>query len=304
MTGSAGAGSAAARTAARETIEAWRDEQSPGPPPAAPPADDSVDFHRVVATLREHPHVLRALGLIVELTFPVSALNSTDGGEPAQVSVGCPKLAIVTSPWTAYEAGGRRCLPASAGDIRGGLVDLTGATRVATETGAAVSAWSIVTVDVDGAVALLRSAAATLAKEPDRPASPAVRPGDAPDALQCPALRLWPGVMLVRRDRLSLLNRRRAAAATNAAWASRRRLPVRRRGISSSVTGSTSSQQNAPWRPLCSRLAAYTVGGVAITDSEFVEEGHAQLHALVSDADGGNLRGDEVVARWTGWSLV
>ena len=50
----------------RTQLEAWRaNEEKPKEPP--PPVFEKVDFHRAVSLLREHPYVMRMLGLVLEL---------------------------------------------------------------------------------------------------------------------------------------------------------------------------------------------------------------------------------------------
>ncbi|HEY0776327.1 MAG TPA: hypothetical protein VGD56_00015, partial [Gemmatirosa sp.] len=57
------------------------------------------------------------------------------------------------------------------------------------------------------------------------------------------------------------------------------------------------------WRSLMARTATYTVAaGVAVGTPQTLEEGHLKYGAALDYGDG-VLRTDDVVARWTGWSL-
>ncbi|HWC68432.1 MAG TPA: hypothetical protein VG478_10230, partial [Acidimicrobiales bacterium] len=59
-----------------------------------------------------------------------------------------------------------------------------------------------------------------------------------------------------------------------------------------------------PWRSLCSRRSRYEISGRALDggDGFIREEGQLKPDAMVAVA--GGLGGDEVVARWDGWSLA
>ena len=97
-----------------------RQELSTWQPPAKPtrglrsgePQFAKVDFHRAVSLLREHPFVLRMLGLIVELELPANDLPRSEREPHARVRVSWPESPIaVESPWTAYEYDGTTFVP-------------------------------------------------------------------------------------------------------------------------------------------------------------------------------------------------
>ncbi|MFI1620886.1 hypothetical protein ACH4VT_28540 [Streptomyces lydicus] len=253
-------------------LESW-DHEVPSPvPEGPPPAAAELDFHQQVARLREHPAVLRALGLIVELTLPVGELSPTGA-----VSVGAPGLTSLVSPATNYEFDGNVFLPASAGDLTTGMLDL----RSADLTGSEGSArWEITTFDVDGAVTSLRQAARN-------------------DRSSLPHLRST-GLMLVRRDRQADFDDRHARAASHAA-------PGSDIGLATFTADDLLlgyridiRPKDDQWVPLCRRVATYRVGGVDLGPA--IEEGQVKPYAATGN--GGQLRADEVVARWAGWSLV
>lgn len=63
---------------ARRRLQTHRADDVASPPPPAPPLSeptvDPPDFHRALSYLRQHPAVLRALGLVLELRLPMSSL--------------------------------------------------------------------------------------------------------------------------------------------------------------------------------------------------------------------------------------
>ncbi|MBB4987088.1 hypothetical protein [Streptomyces nymphaeiformis] len=262
----------AAQLESWDHLEAWDHEvplpTTEGPPPPAA----ELDFHQQVARLREHPAVLRALGLIVELTLPVGELSPT-----GTVSAGTPGLTSVVSPATNYEFDGNLFLPASAGDLTTGMLDLRSAGLTGSESSAR---WEITTFDVDGAVTGLRQAARN-------------------DRSSLPHLRST-GLMLVRRGRQADFDHRHARAASHAAAGSdlgRATFNADELLLGYRIDIRPKGEQ---WAPLCRRVATYRVGGVELGPA--VEEGQVKPYAATGNGD--QLRADEVVARWSGWSLV
>ena len=136
----------------------WSDDQPPPPPPpppSTPPSFQPPEFHHTIALLREHPAVLRGLGLIIELSIPRGALPLQSGvvkvGWPAARTV-APALPNIVSPWTQFD---NLMLPASTPNISAGMVALTD-----DRPGAGPSPWQVVSVDVEfgGAAPAQRSA--------------------------------------------------------------------------------------------------------------------------------------------------
>jgi hypothetical protein len=119
----------------RTQYAGWRDDAPPsGVPGALAPQDwQKPDFHKAVSFLREHPEVLRRLGLNIAFSIKVENL-----GGPAATArlirlrfVPGPGIDLPPSitPWTEFQFDGSRFLPATppGGDLRSGMVDLTGA---------------------------------------------------------------------------------------------------------------------------------------------------------------------------------
>jgi len=268
----------------RTRLESW--QQGPGATPAGPGGPQAVepDFHTTVSLLREHPAVLAALGLVVELRIPALPAGLTGGGLVEVRWPGAPTtLPEIRSPWTRYGATFR---PASTPTVSDGMVTLT------PDGPPGPTPWSVVTVDVTRGARLLDVAAAELDGR--------LQDGEAAPRVAMPALRTA-GLQLVRADRGTEFTRRAETGARNAALSTMDdaeldaddlvlgyRIDVRPRG--------------GDWFSLQQRTAGYSVGGTTITTPP-VEEGHVKPNAAIDDG-GPTLRADEIVARWDGWSLA
>ena len=261
------------------------DPRPPLPSTAPLPTFVQPDFHRTLAMLREHPRVLRALGMIVDLTVPRAALDAT--GTTGEISAGwlaAPAgLGAVVSPWTAYETTTGRFLPLSAGTVTGGMVNLRSSTDGQPD-------WVVTTIDVDSAVARLSDAKA-IVEEPG---------SQSPATL--PSLRTI-GLMLMHRRHGDWLAARAAQARDHAAT-----LPLEQRPAMTAealVLGYRLDvrPRGDEWHSLTRRQATYTVAGHTIGTAAAVEEAHTKPAAVVKRPDH-LLTGSEAVARWDGWSLA
>lgn len=247
------------------------------------------DFHRVVSLLREHPAVLRALGMIVEFNLPT--LGVLDKHTPGLVRVSCRlegdyvEDITTVSPWTRYELRNNRFLPIPApnSDVSGGLVDLGRAY------------WEFATFDVAGGADRVRDAVRT------------VREGDGPITL--PALRSA-GLSLLRRDRVVDYQSRNQIASANQAPDSLATTELTAETLMSGYRVDIRSSNDA-WASVCRRRATYLASDDAtVLVPEQEEEGQIKANgATVEHTDDADptkrvLRADEVVTRWSGWSLV
>lgn len=263
--------------------------------PAPPPAPDletpipefaPPDFHRALALLREHPAVLRALGLIVDLTVPADELGRCGGsGEVSVRWPGAPStFTQVTSPSTAFVVSGGRFFAAPTRLVADGVVELRD--------------WTVHGFDVDGAMSRLEDAKQAVAR-----ARRARAPIELVErAATMPALRSA-GLQLVHRRRGEWLTERATRARGNAGRGTLDdglaltaedlvlgyRVDVRRSGA-------------VHWHSLTRRVSTYEVGGVPIGEAARVEEGHVKPAAGVLGTDG-QVRADEVVVRWDGSHL-
>ena len=252
-----------------------------------------ADFHRTVAMLREHPAVLRALGLIVEVTFPAAQL-----ADYRQVQVqwaGSPRVPPARAFWTHYEFGDGQFWPLSTTNVTRGMVDLTGAPPAGSADNNDLARWVVGTVDVDLGMKRLGEAARAQA------AAPAAQP----QAAVLPPLRSA-GLMLMRRNRVDDLIARREVALRFEQPDMIDKLGLDADDLTLGYRIDVGTDDGT-WRSLCKRRATYELRGaermVPVGPPGTPEEGHVKANAI-SRNDDGALEADEVVARWSGWSLV
>ncbi|WP_432838119.1 hypothetical protein [Dactylosporangium sp. CA-092794] len=290
-----------------ERIAAWGRPAAATAVPAPDPGDAQPpwpDFHQAVALLRDHPAVLRDLGLVFELAVDHTALEDGGGGAERWLAVQSrgPLPVPVTSPWSAYDLTPDAFWPApgapAATAARHGLLDLSAARIVAPagpDPAAAAGAppvWAIATFDVDAAEQGLRDAARSLAENPDRRAA-------------LPGLRSA-GLQLIRPGRQADYDRRADSAQRRAGAPDEQHLTAEELtlGYRVDIRAGTESR----WRSLCRRRVAYTLGRPGEPDltlggaARVVDEGHVKPFAAVRQS--GALTADEIVLRWNGWSLV
>ncbi|CAM3594524.1 hypothetical protein GCM10009865_38550 [Aeromicrobium ponti] len=271
----------------------------PGEPSSNSPQNNRFtppDFHRTIAILREHPAVLKALGLIIELRIPVSMLPTQFPEGIIRVrwtDVPAP-LPPIISPWTKYNS---MFLPGSTNNISAGLVTLTDDREETNEEGA--PCWKVVTVDVDNGVKKLEAAARAISDKGDEE-----KTSVDTQTFMFPAMRTA-GLMLLRCGRQADFEERRQAADINA----------QRNSMSEAVLTADDlvlgyridiKLQGRDWSSLHERDAKYTTASregneIVIGGGTVREEGHLKSHAAIRVEN--VLRSDEVVARWTGWSL-
>jgi hypothetical protein len=286
------------------------------PPPEHPPPD----FHRVVSMLREHPGVLRALGLLIEIE--VRDLSGLGLGGLVRVVCTLPADAPALTHlnrWTSYTLAGHRFLPAPApgSDITSGMLDLKAVVPDDTNRDPQPR-WEIETFDVTGTLERARATrAAVMSDRAD--VVPAARPSDdSPpppvDTGRLPAVRSA-GLNVIRRQRQVVLEAKvgRALARTHD------QLDVL--DADDLVLGYRVDVRPADgeWQSLMLRQVTYRTSSGAELFSRPDEEGQIKANAVTvvdarerdnrggTTADGRDARvtrGDEVVARWDGWSLA
>jgi hypothetical protein len=267
------------------------DRRPPEPPPTrTPPSFVPPDIHGTIGLLREHPAVMRALGLLAEIKIQAAALPAGFAAGVVRVRPLTTSRPFPASPWTRYSA---QFLPdgSPTGLVRDGMVTLTDAPSAPPP--GFTPRWDVVTVDVDHGARRMQAAADATAA------------ADGVDGFVLPALRSN-GLSLVRRSRQDDFARRGQAAAAFAGAVVDQvvfaaddlvlgyRIDVKLRG--------------RDWQSLNLRNAQYTVsrdGATLTIGSPGTEEGHVKAHAAIDDGQpDGSLRADEVVARWSGWSLA
>jgi hypothetical protein len=274
--------------ARRELQRSWSGDPPPQPavdPPTSTPPFVPPDFNRTIVLLREHPAVLRALGLIFDVKIDASGLPFPTGVVRVTVPQQPAGLPTIKTPWTSYTAQFMPG-PSETREIVDGMVTLN----------APGTRWSIVTVDVDSGARRLKDAALALVPPPaDADADETV--------LLLPALRSN-GFALVKRDRQSDYAHRRRMADARA----RDGLEAKPLTADDLMLGYRVDVKplGHDWRSLNWRDATYTVtrnGRKTTIQAPAREEGHLKVHAAVDDGTG-ELRADEIVARWSGWSLA
>lgn len=257
-----------------------RDTARGEPQPAA--------FHRKLALLREHPAVMRALGVV----FDVVLSPSEELPQRGVLRVRWPDAPVGTieiiSPWTQYELAidRKRFLPASTAAISAGMLAIGDGGDVPTSPDRPV--FSVTTLDVDLAVSRLQHN------------SRAARNGDAAvNAL--PAMRSG-GISILHHDRDREMGARRT------------RRDLRRVSDPAAVVLDADDlllgfrvdvrRGDGGWQSLCVRRASYEIDGLPVGAANALEEGNLKARAAVDDGDGKALHTDEIVARWQGWSLA
>ena len=259
------------------------DRRGLGPPPASPP--QPAGFHRTLSMLREHPSVLRALGLILKLELESNVLVAFAGGTVRVLWPDRPAaLPAVVSPRTHF---GKEFRPGSTASMDAGMVTLDRLDE------AGLRRWDVVTVDIDLATQRLRQAAQDITARPDEPVT-------------LPALRSC-GLQLLLRGRGQEMLARLDRAA--------HRVEPDNLTADDLVLGyhiDVLPQLGGDWFSLQQQKATYRVhrrladGGISEESTEVdlgnaIEEGHIKANAAVHDDKG--LHADEIVAAWRGWSL-
>lgn len=284
-----GSGSELGQILERELISRWAQPRAPTRMAAAASAEASTppekpEFHRVLGYLREHPEVLRAIGLLCEVTFAKGSIPDSVANPVVRVRAGASVVGLppITSPWTQF---GPEFRPMSTTGISKGMVALAG------EDGTRDERWQIVTVDTDNGAERLRQLGGRL-----RGAE-----GMNTAELRLPALRSA-GLALVRAGRQQDFDERSTRSASN----SRASLDGAILSADDLVLGyrlDVRDRETEDWRSLHARDAKYTVLGLEeILLAEGIEEGHVKPLAAVENESGG-LQADEIVATWSGWSL-
>ncbi|MFI8520270.1 hypothetical protein ACIGEZ_20945 [Streptomyces sp. NPDC085481] len=307
--GAAASGSALARAYAY-----YRRDSADFTPLAEPPAAAvEREFHETVARLADHPLLLRALGLLVDLAVPASQLTQGDAKDLRVVPVWPNPDTGATSGWgnavqedlsprTAYVLEGTRFVAASvqrpaATLFTKGLLPLTGV-----GVGPSGSArYEVMPFDVDGAALRMVGAA-----QSDR-----TRPQSDADTGALPALRST-GFALVERDRAAEHARQLQRARERATPAGLTSVPLTADSLLGGYRVDIFDEQTKQWYSLCRRRVRYTIGGVPIGQEAtaagprgHLEEGYVRPDPVTTGAGADDaLFIHQAVVRWTGWNQV
>jgi hypothetical protein len=250
---------------------------------------DSVDFHKIVSSLNEHPALLRHLGLVFDVAVPRSAVgNRTSGAArlmPAWTATFANPAAQKTDRplWVAWQLDPQGPMPFTTGTGGvPGVLDLGTRSPFAVEPMALDSA-------VLQAVAMLKS----LPQGGARGAPPAVRSG---------------GLTITHADRGQEVHADLAAATDHGRGAT----PETALGAADVVRGyrlDVLDEGGPGWRSLHARRVSYVKEGTPLVDPVLDEGSHhptATGPPVPAGADpdtGAPLYVHESFVRWDGWSL-
>ncbi|KOG12518.1 MULTISPECIES: hypothetical protein [Streptomyces] len=287
------------------------------PTPAAVPVHE---FHETVSRLADHPLLLRALGLLVDLAVEPTPLTAAGGAKELRVvpkwpnpdGSAPPGWSHATqddlSPKTAYLLEGKRFVTASlpgpaATELKRGMLPLAG-TGVASPAGDAGARYEVMPFDVDGAALRMVGVA-----ESDR-AGTASR--DRADVGALPALRSM-GFALVERDRVEEHRRQLQRAAQRATADGLTSQPVTADSLLGGYRVDVFDVARRQWFPLCRRRVRYKIGDVTIGQETsggsgpagLLEEGFVRPEAATTGAGAqDDLYLHQIVLRFDGWSPV
>lgn len=235
-----------------------------------------IDFNLGFSLLREHPAVLRALGLILDLTIPRRDLDTFPERGVLSVRWDDPPkdLPAIRPRWTSYQRSGFQPAPRPDSPLHpGGFVAL------------ADDRWRVLTLDPELSLGALVDAAGQVVLR------------------GLPAMRTA-GLLLVDTSRRGDLEQR--AGRSRSARDPARDFDLERTPLEADdlVLGYRIDARvfGGTWRSLTRRHAIYDVNDLElVTDPD--EEGHVKVGGGVDEGDG-VLRASQVVARWDGWSLA
>jgi len=259
--------------------------QAGEPWPGRDDLEHLLDFHTLVASLGDHPALLRALGLVIDVVLPDEAPRSF---APALLAVRphfrdsdlCPRVQAELDPERFV------AVPHEPGRW-GGLLPL------------ASGDFTLVEVDVDGALLKLDGLSQVLGERARLPAP------DSSLTAALPALRSG-GLSIVHdgrkndlADSLARSDQAEAALAAGTATLTAEQLI---RGYVVDVW----DERRGDWRSLCARYGTYAFTRDPALDRTVHDEGFVQLAVTAHRPESGQpiLRLHESVARWDGWSLV
>ncbi|HEX8154471.1 MAG TPA: hypothetical protein VF698_15160, partial [Thermoanaerobaculia bacterium] len=318
MGGSAGGGSGSSdadevpMTASRaeyERLQTFVTPQSKVSQPLPSPAQlkDTYDFHRMVASLGDHPVLLRFFGLVVDLEVTLDAATPAPAGTVKVLPTITTTMASTHySPRTHYTLDADRFLtrerPGS--DLRDGLLRVDDPAR-----------FRLLQLDVAGSAIKLQNMATKLVSERLHNSAPR----NDPEEQGLPALQTA-GFSIVRPNLAFELKEAfarsyslaKALAAIDLSLLKPAALPVQPpaadelfaddvlRGYRVDVF----DDQSAQWHSLCQRVGEYTLGGTPlppIDDEGFVQPAVTESLDKTKPRE---LRIGESLFTWSGWSLA
>ncbi len=287
--------------------EQYRSNTQPRAVADIPPAlhAPKFDFHQVIATLGDHPALLRQLGIVVDCTLPQSwpAGSTYDRvrivvGDPA----GGPPSPTDKTPWTLVDLVTFRAQPSAAADTSGGYLQL-GNSQLFGVTQSDVDGAALRTLDYGVNMANVLSQLAQQHAAQCDVAGLAAPPKSQPQPQSLPALRTT-GISVFRSDRDRAIFDQLSAAASNnvdpgSAVLSEADLT---RGYRVDVG------LGSRWFSLCARIPTYAVGATMIAPGQ--DEGYVKASSGTSTSKDPpsppavkDLYLHETLFGWDNWSL-
>lgn len=268
-----------------------------------------IDFHKALTSIAAHPALMRALGLVLDVTLKADAvaLAGAAGMPFGALSVArfgharSERAANIVTPSVLYQ----HRLAASGGSVFAAADDADDMSVVEGWLSLPEDAFHLLDLDIDGALSKLVGLATMSGR--------AMKSPTADGAL--PALRSA-GLSLAANDRGGeVIETLQRAAAINAALGAGPQTVLRARDLVRGYRLDVWSAESGRWRSLHRRRATYQFGEDGAAKLDAVEEGYAQFAAASPAPDPSRIEDDpdhpveddlyvhEVIARWTGWSL-
>ena len=286
-------------SASDEVVRAVAFHAAQEPPPAVDPtpeqlaADrqalhDSVDFHKIISSLNEHPALLRRLGIVVDLAVPRTATNRTSGTVrllPVWDST-FPSIESTKgdrSLWIAWRLDPAAALPFSAAAHR-----LPGVLDIGTQT-----AFSVHPMALDSAVLQTVAMVSALPPGGERSAPPALRSG---------------GLTLIQEGRGQATHEDLTAAVQDGRGASPD-TALRAHDVTRGYRLDVFDADTEVWRSLHARRVTYAKDDVPLIEPVLDEGSHHPSATGPSVPAGGEPAANapiflhESFVRWDGWSL-
>ncbi len=260
----------------------------------------TVDFHQMVASLGDHPELLRRLGLAVDLAVPADMLPAATGFVTATPVLAAPADAVTrenVAHHTAFSTAGGRFVAARQtpdATVPEGLVPLSAASFVVNQ------------VDVDGAALKTIATATTATAPPPAAGGPALH---QPEDAGLTALRTS-GLSLVQSARADVLQAEfsRSGTVNNAIEGGPAKLFAEDlvRGYRLDVR----DDNTGVWRSLHERVLTASAERYPLGIAPMPGEGHVQVSLAErltppgqAPDPNGELYVHETLVSWDGWSL-
>ena len=262
-------------------------------PAAAPTAEqqaadrlalrDSIDVHKIISSLNEHPSLLRQLGLVVDLAVPRASTNRTSGTVRLLPEWSGQGSAKTDRPlWTAWQLDPDAAAPFAAAARLPGILDV-----------GSQSAFSVHPMALDSAVLQSVAMVSSLPAGGERTAPPALRSG---------------GLTVIQRDRGQATHADLAAAVQGDRGASPD-TALQAHDVTRGYRLDVLDADLGAWRSLHGRRVTYAKDDQPLIDPVLDEGSHhpsatgPAVPAGTEPAADAPIFLHESFVRWDGWSL-